>query len=289
VTSRSFALVSCAQARDLDTDLPLLVNEFIALGQHVQIVDWDDPTLDWAQFDVTIVRSPWDYHERYAEFLRWIDRVSVVTHLLNSPDVLRWNTDKRYLTDLIDAGIAVIPTSFLTTQADVEMFAFTDDVVLKPTVSAGSNNTHRFVNDVAAAATCAGELVAQGRVVMVQPYQRSIDEMGETGLVYFGGQFSHAFRKGAILGAQSRVANSLFVQEEISHTTAQAAELLLGGAVLEYITSRFGSAPLYARVDMVESGDVTPTLMEVELTEPSFFLHTSHGSANRFAEAAWIA
>ena len=289
MTSRSFALVSCAQARDLDTDLPLLVNEFIALGQHVQIVDWDDPTLDWAQFDVTIVRSPWDYHERYAEFLQWIDRVSVVTHLLNSPDVLRWNTDKSYLTDLIDAGIAVIPTSFLTTQADVEMFAFADDVVLKPTVSAGSNNTHRFVNDVAAAATCAGELVAQGRVVMVQPYQRSIDEMGETGLVYFGGQFSHAFRKGAILGAQSRVANSLFVQEEISHTTARAAELLLGGAVLEYITSRFGSAPLYARVDMVESEDATPTLMEVELSEPSFFLHTSNGSANRFAEAAWIA
>lgn len=263
--------MSCAQARDLDTDLPLLVNEFIALGQHVQIVDWDDPTLDWTQFDVTIVRSPWDYHERYAEFLQWIDRVSMVTHLLNSPDVLRWNTDKCYLTDVIDAGIAVIPTSFLTTQADVEMFAFADDVVLKPTVSAGSNNTHRFVNDVAAAAKCAGELVAQGRVVMVQPYQISIDEMGETGLVYFGGQFSHAFRKGAILGAQSRVANSLFVQEEISHTTARATELLLGGAVLEYITSRFGSAPLYARVDMVESADGTPTLMEVELTEPSFF------------------
>ena len=281
--------MSCAQARGLDTDLPLLVNEFIALGQHVQIVDWDDPSFDWAQFDVTIVRSPWDYHERHAEFLRWIDRVSVVTHLHNSPDVLRWNTDKRYLADLIDAGIAVIPTSFLTTQADVEKFSFADDVVLKPTVSAGSNNTHRFVNDAAAAATCAGELVAQGSVVMVQPYQSSIDEMGETGLVYFGGQFSHAFRKGAILGAQSRIANSLFVQEEISHTTAQADELLLGGAVLEYITSRFGSAPLYARVDMVESEDATPTLMEVELTEPSFFLHTSHGSANRFAAAAWIA
>lgn len=281
--------MSCVQARDLDTDLPLLVDEFIALGQHVQIVDWDDPTLDWAQFDVSIVRSPWDYHERYAEFLRWIDRVSVVTHLCNSPGVLRWNTDKRYLADLIDAGIAVIPTSFLTTQADVKESSFADDVVLKPTVSAGSNNTHRFVNDAAAAATCADEMVAQGRVVMVQPYQLSIDEMGETGLVYFGGQFSHAFRKGAILGAQSRVANSLFVEEEISHTTAQANELLLGEVVLEYITSRFGSAPLYARVDMVESADGTPTLMEVELTEPSFFLHTSHGSANRFAEAAWIA
>ncbi len=79
------------------------------------------------------------------------------------------------------------------------------------------------------------------------------------------------------------------MQEEISHTTARASELLLGGAVLEYITSRFGSAPLYARVDMVESEDATPTLMEVELSEPSFFLHTSNGSANRFAEAAWIA
>lgn len=195
MTSRSFALVSCAQARDLDTDLPLLVNEFIALGQHVQIVDWDDPTLDWTQFDVTIVRSPWDYHERYAEFLQWIDRVSMVTHLLNSPDVLRWNTDKCYLTDVIDAGIAVIPTSFLTTQADVEMFAFADDVVLKPTVSAGSNNTHRFVNDVAAAAKCAGELVAQGRVVMVQPYQISIDEMGRPALCILVGNLATPFAR----------------------------------------------------------------------------------------------
>ncbi|MSO59542.1 MAG: hypothetical protein EXQ63_04375 [Ilumatobacteraceae bacterium] len=289
MASRSFALVSCAEALELDTDLGLLVQAFTDIGQRVQIVQWDDPNQDWERFDITIVRSPWDYHERYQEFLDWINRVNLLTLLLNPADVLRWNTDKRYLAELIDAGMAVIPTTFLTTQDDVAMLTYDDDLVLKPTVSAGSNNTHRFVGDAVAARMCASELVAQGHVVMVQPYQHNIDLMGETGLVYFGGQFSHAFCKGAVLGTQPRIANSLFVQEEISGTTAQADELALGLIVLEYVTSKFGSTPLYARVDIVRSADGAPALMEVELTEPSFFLHISNGSANRFAQAAWIA
>ena len=281
--------MSCAEALELDTDLGLLVQAFTDIGQRVQIVQWDDPNQDWERFDITIVRSPWDYHERYQEFLDWINRVNLLTLLLNPADVLRWNTDKRYLAELIDAGMAVIPTTFLTTQDDVAMLTYDDDLVLKPTVSAGSNNTHRFVGDAVAARMCASELVAQGHVVMVQPYQHNIDLMGETGLVYFGGQFSHAFCKGAVLGTQPRIANSLFVQEEISGTTAQADELALGLIVLEYVTSKFGSTPLYARVDIVRSADGAPALMEVELTEPSFFLHISNGSANRFAQAAWIA
>lgn len=289
MSSRSFALVSCAEALALDTDLEPLVRAFTDIGQSARIAIWDDPEQDWAQFDVVIVRSPWDYHERYEEFLDWIDRVSLLTHLLNPAEVLRWNTDKRYLAELLDEGVSVIPTIFLKTQADVMGLTDADDLVIKPTISAGANNTHRFVNDIAAARQCASELVAQGREVMVQPYQHNIDQLGETGLVYFGGQFSHAFRKGAILGAQSRTANSLFVQEEISVTTAQTDELALGAIVLEFLISKFGSVPLYARVDLVRSEIGEPTLMEVELTEPSFFLHTSNGSANRFAEAAWVA
>ncbi len=281
--------MSCAEALALDTDLEPLVRAFTDIGQSARIAIWDDPEQDWAQFDVVIVRSPWDYHERYEEFLDWIDRVSLLTHLLNPAEVLRWNTDKRYLAELLDEGVSVIPTIFLKTQADVMGLTDADDLVIKPTISAGANNTHRFVNDIAAARQCASELVAQGREVMVQPYQHNIDQLGETGLVYFGGQFSHAFRKGAILGAQSRTANSLFVQEEISVTTAQTDELALGAIVLEFLISKFGSVPLYARVDLVRSEIGEPTLMEVELTEPSFFLHTSNGSANRFAEAAWVA
>ena len=42
---------------------------------------------------------------------------------------------------------------------------------------------------------------------------------------------------------------------------------------------------LYARVDLVPGPDGAPVVMELELTEPSLFLSTSPGAADRFAQA----
>jgi len=120
---------------------------------------------------------------------------------------------------------------------------------------------------------------------MVQPYQRFIDDKGETGLLYFGGRFSHAFRKGAILSAGETVHNDLYVEEEISARTPTDQERELGDRVVAWLGRRFGTPPLYARVDMVKGQRGTPALMEVELAEPSLFLHVSPGSAERFVGA----
>ena len=61
---------------------------------------WDDPDVDWSRFRLAVLRSPWDYVPRYAEFLAWLARVERLTTVLNPPDVVRWSTDKRYLRDL---------------------------------------------------------------------------------------------------------------------------------------------------------------------------------------------
>lgn len=284
---RPIALVSSAYARELDTDLPYLVRAFADRGVTAEIIDWDTADEDWTRFSSAVIRSPWDYHRRFTEFLAWLDRVSTLTTLWNTADVVRWNLDKHYLAEMTAAGLDVIPTTYVESGDDLggltELLG--GDIVVKPTVSAGANNSWRHTGEADAAAVHVREILALGKSVMIQPYQRFIDDKGETGLVYFGGRFSHAFRKGAILSAGEMVHNDLYVEEEISARTPTDQERDLGDRVVAWLGERFGTAPLYARVDMVKGQRGTPVLMEVELAEPSFFLHVSPGSAERFVAA----
>ena len=285
--SRPVALVSCAEARHRDIDLDPIVRALGDRGCITEIVDWDDAATDWSRFSTAIIRSPWDYHKRYDEFLEWAHRVSSVTTLSNPIDVISWNTDKVYLREMIDANIPVIPTHFVDNVADLD--ALTDlldqDIVVKPTVSAGSNNTERHVRNSQAARTHIESILDMGKKVMVQPYQRFIDERGETGLVYFNGSLSHAFRKAPILKDGVKETNGLFVVEDIAPRRASEEERELGDQVAEFIHSKFGSHMLYARVDVVRGSGGYPVLMELEMAEPSFFFHTSPDSAARFASA----
>ena len=284
---KPIALVSCAEARDNDADLPLIVRALGDRGSVCEIVDWDDASVDWSRFSTAIVRSPWDYHRRYDEFLAWVAKVSAATVLQNDADVIRWNTDKTYLAELETAGVPIIPTTYVHGAEDLVLAneLIKGDVVVKPTVSAGSNHTERHVNQPAAAAAHITSLVDTGRVAMVQPYQRFIDDNGETGLLYFNGEYSHAFRKGAILATGDNVKNGLYAVEDIGPRDATEQEIELGDRVMQVVVDRFGAAPLYARVDMVRGSIGAPVLMELEMAEPSLYLAMSRGADVRFAAA----
>ncbi len=73
--------------------------------------------------------------------------------------------------------------------------------VVKPTVSAGSMDTARWESPADVYAHSAA-LVGAGRTSMTQPYISSVDDEGETAMLFFGGEFSHAIRKGPILRAR---------------------------------------------------------------------------------------
>ena len=137
----------------------------------------------------------------------------------------------------------------------------------------------------ASAAAHITQLVDAGMVVMVQPYQRFIDERGETGMLYFNGEYSHAFRKGAILATGDNVKNGLYTEEDIGPRDASREERELGDDVMSFVADKFGSAPLYARVDVVRGSGGYPVLMELEMAEPSLYLHTAKDSATRFVSA----
>lgn len=290
------ALVTAREARGHDKDLQPVFDALVARGVEVEIHDWDDAAVDWKQFAAAIVRSPWDYHRRYSEFATWLDRVSTLTELHNRAEVVKWNTDKMYLAEFATAGVPVIPTHFVTSveQLDAEKLDTVNsqlqqmlegDVVVKPTVSAGSNNTERLRNDFTQAQNFVREVLAMGKTAMVQPYQKSIDDAHETALVYFNGEISHAFRKGPILSSGHNIKNGLFVVEDIGSRSASTDEQKVGNQVMQFLLKRWGEMSLYARVDLVPNDHGAPVVIEVEMAEPSFFFHTADGSAERFAEA----
>jgi hypothetical protein len=254
------------------------------------IVNWDDPQAQWSDYSIAVLRSPWDYHERIAEFSTWLKGVATQTRLLNTLPIVEWNLDKRYLRELAQADIAVMETVFVESETDLSDAVFSRDVIVKPAISAGSNNTARYRNDVAGATEHARRLLNSGIAVLAQPYQSAIDKYGETGLVYLGGHFSHGFRKAPIFADNDQNHNGLYVIEEITLRIPSAAERAFGDTVVAFVKNKFGVSPLYARVDMVVNADGVPELMELELTEPSLFLHLDDESPARaslaFANAA---
>lgn len=235
----------------------------------VSIAVWDDNSVDWDAFDLVVVRSTWDYAPRRAEFLDW---ARSVPRLLNPADVIAWNTDKTYLRELEAAGIPIVPTTWLQPG---DRFTPPDHAfVVKPTVSAGARDTAAYP---AGAASHAQQLLDAGRPVMVQPYVDAVDEAGETSLLLFDGELSHAARKSAILRVGTGVRNDINSRSFVTPAEATAEQRDLAQAVLAAV----GQDLLYARVDLLPG----PVLIELELTEPSLFLKHSPGSAQRFAQA----
>jgi glutathione synthase/RimK-type ligase-like ATP-grasp enzyme len=284
-TRGSVALVTCREALGIDYDMPLLLEAVRAAGIVVDEVCWDDASIDWSTYEQVVIRSTWDYHRRYDEYMQWARAVSSVSTISNSLDVIAWNTDKHYLAEVAETGLPVVPTVFIEPgQEDwfdhVRELLTKGDVVVKPTISAGSNDTERHSN-IDVAQQHISELLSAQRSVMLQPYLADVDVESETGLVFIDGKFSHAFAKGALLAHAKNMTSGLYAEEEIGVRQPTAEQLLIGERAVKWLTSRFGTL-LYARVDLLPTAR-GPVIIELELTEPSLYLLLHPEAANELA------
>lgn len=235
-------------------------------GLHARWLSWDDPETERA--DLVVLRATWDYIDRLDDFLAWTRRVP---NLLNPPDVVSWNADKRYLADLAEAGVPTVPSQFFAPGEQLSLDG--GEVVVKPAVGAGSVGAQRFT-DPDAAREHAAALQDAGRTVLVQPYDPRIAD-GETAMVFLAGRQSHAFTKGPILpppGHRPEFDDSGTYAEESLRSAEPDFELWdVGHAALAAAGAHLGIASsefLYARVDVI-GGPRDPRLLELELVEPS--------------------
>lgn len=261
------AVATCSLAPDLDEDGELLLAALAEAGLSARPQLWDDPDVDWAAFDLVLVRSTWDYPLRRDAFLAWSRSCR---RTANPQHVLEWNTDKHYLRDLAEAGVPTVATVFVSPGERPQWPS--DDYVVKPTVSGSAADTGRFAADDPRAHDLVRRLHAQGRTAMLQPYVSGIDVDGETSLVYLGGVYSHAVRRAPLLtttGVREPVvvADVLGTLRRVEATPAQRQ-------VAEAALDAVPGAPeglTYARIDLIPDSD-GPVVLELEATDCFLFL-----------------
>ncbi|MEV7117112.1 ATP-grasp domain-containing protein [Kitasatospora griseola] len=264
------AYATCRGIEDVEM-LPVLA-AFARAGVRAEAVLWDDPAVDWSGFDLVLIRSVWDYIVQRDAFLAWARRTAALTRVANPVPVLEQNTDKTYLRDLAEAGVPIVPTAWVAPGEELTG-ADWPELVVKPTVSSGARDTVRTTDRAEALAQVAA-LTAAGRTAMVQPYLPMVEDEGETSLLYLGGGFSHAVRRGPMLGggfadvAREPADDQLALAEQVLAAVPERAELL------------------YARVDLVRLPDGSPVLIELELTEPRLFLDLRPDGPEALAAAA---
>jgi glutathione synthase/RimK-type ligase-like ATP-grasp enzyme len=238
---------------------------------------------DWSDVGLAVIRSTWDYTARHRDFLAWLHAAGAATRVVNPPAVIEWNSHKKYLLELSDGGVPVVPTLLVRAGATIEeqrdaLAASGDRVVVKPAVSVGALGAMRARADDQQLVEHLAEICRQGDV-LVQPYVESIATSGESSLLFFDGELSHAVRK--LPGA-----GDYRIHEHLGGSTQPLepsdAEIAAASRALAQVDV---SGPLtYARVDLVQLAD-GPAIMELELIEPYLFLEYAPGSVDQFADA----
>lgn len=256
-----------------------------AANLRAEIFAWDDPKARFAEARMTLVRSTWDYFHKPEAFAKWIDARE--GRVANAACVLRWNTHKRYLRELDEAGFATVPTVLVPkgTKATLHQVLLKKEwlsAVAKPAVGGGSFLTKRVSNAASDEAWFAEQLTQ--RDMLVQPFMASVQTRGERSLIFIDGELSHVVVK------QPRFADQ---QESVKiGDDATEEERALAVRAMRYIVTRLPCGSLlYGRVDLMYSNDGAPLISELELTEPSLYFHLHPTGLDRFVVGIqnWLA
>ena len=282
-------LATCAQLPEGDADERLLPPALAAHGLEARFAVWDDSSADWDSARLVVVRSTWDYTGRLDAFLRWAESVP---RLRNPAEVLRWNTDKRYLDDLADAGLPVVPTAFVTPGGPRPPLH--GDVVVKPAVSAGARDTARFDAGApprgprppqrAPAATGARRCSSPTRRRSTSAARRRCSTSAASTRTRSARARSSPGAAARRACASTRAACSPPRRSAAYEPTR--AERAAGDAVVAAPRAS-ASAPRCSTRGSTSSPTTTasPRVLELELTEPSLFLGYARGAPERLAAA----
>ena len=246
-------------------------------GVEVDGVPWTEGR-DLSSYDLVLPLVAWGYHERYPQWLGFLDDLQAKgLPVVNPPELLRWNSDKDYLKELGAKGIPTVLTIEADALEDVDLAAAADrfgttELVIKPPVSGGAFGTHRMrVGDPIPASE-------RRQRMMIQPFLPGIATEGEYAVILFGGTYSHTVVKRPKSG-------DFRVQPHLGGST-EPCDPPTGG--IELAQAALAAAPTdatYARVDIVRGPDEQLQIMELELIEPALFLDVSPHGKDAFADA----
>lgn len=283
------ALATCRDLPDWEVDDAPLHAALRALGVDLSQPAWDAPGLDWSSFDAVLIRTTWDYWHRRDAFVAWAEQVGAATRLHNPARVIRWNTDKRYLSELEQAGVPIAPTVWLPRGSAAELGALMAErqwatAFIKPTVGASASDTFRVTAGTLEAAQAHLDALLRRHDVMVQPYLSRVETDGEFSAIFIDGALTHAVQKIPVPG-DYRVQDDHGASDR-PYTLAAPEEALARQALAAATSLLELSSPLlYARIDFLWGDRGEVYLNEAELVEPSLFFRHGPGAADALAAA----
>lgn len=265
------------------TDDAILTKALEEKGLRVIRKSWSDKFFDWSTTHYVVFRTTWDYFDRFPEFEIWLNATSEKTQFINSIQLLKWNLDKHYFRDLLQAGVNTVETYYFKkgqTQKLSNLFVELklNEAVLKPTISGSARHTYRLnTSNVAKHNDIFSELI-QHEDMMLQPFQYEIINKGEVAFMLMDGIFTHAVLKKSKPG-------DFRVQDDFGGTlhdyTPTSGEI----AFAEKAVTACSEKPLYARVDIINDNNGQLAVMELEIIEPELWFRRNPLSANVLANA----
>lgn len=270
---------------DLDVlqDDQMVMDACRNLGLVVDRKSWDDLDFNWSNTRSVIFRSTWDYFDRFTEFKYWLEKIKSQTLFINPQELVFWNVDKKYLLDLEEKGVKIVPTHFVALETEENLKDIADknnwqEIVIKPTVSASAKDTHRLTYsdlEKTSVQDMFRELYRQ-QSMMVQPFLGRVLEEGELSVIVIGDKVTHAVRKVAKSGdyrVQSDFGGSVRLEEP------DAAAIDFAERVVRLCPAK----PLYARVDLIRNDQGDWNLGEMELIEPELWFRLQPNAAEALA------
>lgn len=275
---KDIAIATCQKFPALTPGDAILARALGERGARVVAAPWNGSFSPFADADLTVVRSTWDYFDVAEAFSAWIARFGREARILNPPALLRWSMTKAYLFALAEKGAPVpkmqpiAPTAAAIGEA-MDMLDL-DEAIVKPLVggtASGLSRVHRSDGEglSKAASILNGEALVMGFIP-------EIATLGETSFIFLGGEFSHAVAKTPKDG-------DIRVQEDHGGKSQLVDAPDWAIAEAAHILSLCPQGAAYARVDAIVR-EARVTLMEVELVEPELFFTLYPEGAERLAD-----
>ena len=236
---------------------------------------WDNPDVEWHDYDCALVRSTWDYTEKIEKFISFLGSLPSHTKLFNSKEVILKNYNKSYLFELEEKGFEIVPSmkKSVTNHSIEEAFNLfeSEKLVIKPLIGAGASEIQIIERGF--------KQKEEKEERLIQPFQDSISTDGEVSLIFFNSQFSHA-----ILKVPKK--DDYRSQEEFGSSITSLTPDIETINYCKSVLTTISTDTLFARVDLLKNKEGQWRYIgEVELIEPALYLSFDEDSAERFTGA----
>lgn len=186
--------------------LSLLVPLLLKKNAIIEVVDWEDKTIEWHKKEKVILGPVWGYTKKLDAFIEWLDLLEAKNiNVINHPKFLKWNLTKTYLLDLARKDIPIPHTLIVNPESNLTLNEVLDifykkyeekDIILKGVIDSGAfGYLHVQSNEMDRASYHFEKLKKENKGAIIQSFIPEIQKKGEFSFVFLGNYLSHFFVK----------------------------------------------------------------------------------------------